>query len=79
MLTCSIRVRRNKISCCGVYLGPHNAQSEQKEAAMPDGFLDFEFTPAIEVATSALWDKVKSHVTPLEWRVHAPLIAAINE
>jgi len=46
---------------------------------MPDGFSDFEFTPAIEGATSALWDKMKSHVTPLEWRVHAPLIAAINE
>ena len=46
---------------------------------MHDGFADFEFTPAIDVATRTLWDKVKSHVTPLEWRLQAPLIAAIND
>ena len=44
---------------------------------MADG-TDFAFTPAIEVATRPLWEKVKSHVTPLEWRMQAPLIAAIN-
>ena len=46
---------------------------------MPDGFTDFAFTPAIDVATRPLWDKVKSQVTPLEWRIQAPLIAAIND
>jgi quinolinate synthase len=46
---------------------------------MHDGFLDFAFTPAIDVATRPLWDKVKSQVTPLEWRLQAPLIAAIND
>ena len=46
---------------------------------MPDGSVEFAFTPAVEAATAPLWDKVKSRVTPLEWRVQAPLIAAINE
>ena len=46
---------------------------------MHDGFLDFDFTPAVDVATRPLWNKVKAHVTPLEWRAQAPLIAAIND
>ena len=45
---------------------------------MHDGF-DLAFTPAIQLATQPLWEKVKSRVTPLEWRTHAPLIAAIND
>jgi quinolinate synthase len=43
---------------------------------MADG--SFAFTPEIELRTRPLWDKVKDRVTPLEWRAHAPLIAAIN-
>jgi quinolinate synthase len=46
---------------------------------MPDGFADFAFTPAVEAETRPLWDKIKTRVTPLEWRLQAPLIAAINE
>ena len=42
-----------------------------------DGF-QFAFTPEIEAATAPAWEKVKSHVTPMEWRLHAPLIAEIN-
>jgi quinolinate synthase len=45
---------------------------------MHDGF-DIAFTPAVEAATDPIWAKVKNHVTPLEWRLHAPLIAAIND
>ena len=45
---------------------------------MPDGF-DFGFTADVQLATQPLWDKVKDRVTPLEWRAHAPLIAAIND
>jgi quinolinate synthase len=45
---------------------------------MADGFARFDFTPEVEAATAPLWDKVKSRVSPLEWRVHAPLIAEIN-
>jgi quinolinate synthase len=43
---------------------------------MADG--SFAFTPAVEGATAALWSKVRNHVTPLEWRLQAPLIAEIN-
>jgi quinolinate synthase len=46
---------------------------------MPDGSAAFAFTPAVEAATRPLWDKVKARVTPLEWRLQAPLIAAIND
>ena len=42
-----------------------------------DGF-GFEFTPAVERATAPAWEKVKHHVTPMEWRLQAPLIAEIN-
>jgi len=38
----------------------------------------FDFTPEVEVATRPAWEKVKRHVTPLEWRLQAPLIAEIN-
>ena len=44
---------------------------------MADGS-QLAFTPAVEAATSPMWEKVKHHVTPMEWRLHAPLIAEIN-
>src|ERR1700722_11164223 len=43
-----------------------------------DGRLTAEFTPEVEALTAPAWEKVKARVTPLEWRVHAPLIAEIN-
>jgi len=42
-----------------------------------DGF-QFAFTPAVEASTAPAWEKVKRHVTPMEWRLQAPLIAEIN-
>ena len=36
------------------------------------------FTPEVEASTHAAWEKVRSHITPMEWRVQAPLIEAIN-
>jgi len=45
---------------------------------MADGSGGFEFTPAVEAATLPIWEKVRSRISPLEWRVQAPLIAAIN-
>src|SRR4030095_9990784 len=42
-----------------------------------DGF-QFAFTPDVEKATAPAWEKVKRHVTPIEWRLQAPLIAEIN-
>ena len=44
---------------------------------MADGS-QLAFTPAVERATQPIWDKVKSHITPMEWQVQAPLIAEIN-
>jgi quinolinate synthase len=43
-----------------------------------DGF-QFAFTPEVEAATAPAWEKVKRHVTPMEWRLNAPLIAEINK
>src|SRR5579859_3543319 len=45
---------------------------------MADGSAGFAFTAAVETATAGVWDKVRGHVTPLEWRLQAPLIAEIN-
>jgi quinolinate synthase len=42
-----------------------------------DGF-QFAFTPDVEAQTQPIWEKVRRHVTPMEWRAQAPLIAAIN-
>ncbi len=44
---------------------------------MADGS-QFAFTPAVEADTAPIWEKVKGHVTPMEWRLQAPLIAEIN-
>src|SRR5256885_1322602 len=44
---------------------------------MADGF-QFAFTPEVETLTAPAWEKVKHHVTPMEWRAQAPLIAEIN-
>ena len=43
---------------------------------MADGSL--AFTPAVQTATGPLWEKLRGHVTPLEWRLQAPLIDEIN-
>ncbi len=51
----------------------------KRDRSMHDGFAEFAFTPAVQLATQPLWDKVKDHVTPLEWRLQAPLISAIND
>jgi quinolinate synthase len=42
-----------------------------------DGFT-FDFTPEVEAVTALAWEKVKRHITPMEWRAQAPLIAEIN-
>ncbi len=46
---------------------------------MADGFASLAFTPDVDRVTHPIWEKVKSRVTPLEWRLQAPLIAAIND
>src|SRR3984957_924021 len=66
----------------GALSGQGNAQSEQKgsleEDGMADGTTHLSFTPAVERATAPVWDKVSRQVTPLEWRLQAPLIDEIN-
>jgi len=45
---------------------------------MADGSTHLAFTPQVEAETALLWEKVRAHVTPMEWRLQAPLIAEIN-
>jgi quinolinate synthase len=45
---------------------------------MADGSAALAFTSAVETATASVWNKVHAQVTPLEWRLQAPLIAEIN-
>jgi len=45
---------------------------------MADGSQPLAFTSEVELVTSPIWEKVKTRVAPLEWRLQAPLIAAIN-
>ncbi len=37
-----------------------------------------EFTPQVEAETADIYARLKSKVSPLEWQLQAPLIAAIN-
>ena len=37
------------------------------------------YTPEVAEATAALYERVRSQIPELEWPVHAPLVAAINE
>jgi quinolinate synthase len=41
--------------------------------------LALDYTPEVARATAAIHDKVRSVIPDLEWPVHAPYIAAINE
>ncbi len=46
---------------------------------MADGAFPFpEFTPEVEAQTAAIRDKLRDKITPLEWRLQAPLIAEIQ-
>ena len=46
---------------------------------MADGFAPLAFTTDVQAATQPIWERVKARVTPLEWRLQAPLVAAIND
>jgi len=39
----------------------------------------FTFTPEIEALTKPVYDRVKHVIPDVEWAIHAPLIAAIND
>src|SRR6516165_9882712 len=49
-----------------------------REGAMAVGSAALEFTPDVEALTAPVWEKVRTRVTPIEWRLHAPLIAEIS-
>ena len=40
---------------------------------------DLAFTPEVERATEAIFERVRHVIPDVEWPIHAPLIAAINE
>jgi len=48
------------------------------DGSLIDASSALAFTPAVEAETALLWEKLQGRVTPLEWRVQAPLIAEIN-
>src|SRR5499425_1884687 len=48
------------------------------DSAMAVGSAALEFTPDVEALTAPVWEKIRTRVTPIEWRLHAPLIAEIN-
>ena len=43
------------------------------------GNTELEYTPAVAAATAVLYEKVRAVIPEIEWPIHAPLIAAINE
>jgi quinolinate synthase len=45
---------------------------------MAVGSAALEFTPDVEALTAPVWEKVRTRVTPIEWRLHAPLIAGLT-
>jgi quinolinate synthase len=45
----------------------------------PRPYASLDYTPDVARATAAIHDKVRSVIPDLEWPVHAPYIAAINE
>lgn len=45
---------------------------------MADGSGALAFTDQVDRATAPLWEKIRAHVTPLEWRLQAPLIEEIR-
>jgi quinolinate synthase len=49
-----------------------------REALMADGSTNLAFTREVEEATAPVWEKIRSRVTPIEWRLQAPLVDEIN-
>jgi len=45
---------------------------------MADGSTAWGFAGDVDAVSGQVWDKLRHHVTPLEWRLQAPLIAEIN-
>lgn len=53
----------------------HSKMSEHPDMASSD----LAFTPRVEEVTKPIYDRVKHVIPDVEWAIHAPLIAAIND
>src|SRR5207248_9790693 len=47
------------------------------EGTSPDSFLDY--TPTVANATRPIYEKLRGVLPEIEWSVHAPYVAVINE
>ena len=45
---------------------------------MADGTGILDFTPEVEAETATIYNRLRDKVSPIEWQLQAPLIAAIN-
>ena len=54
-----------------------SSKTSEPEGKSPDSFL--EYTPEIAVATRPIFERVRGVLPEIEWPVHAPYVAAINE
>lgn len=54
------------------------ARSEKAQTARIAKTKTLPFTPEVAAATDHLYNKVEALISPAEWRLHAPYIAAIN-
>ncbi|MEM8627881.1 MAG: quinolinate synthase NadA, partial [Pseudomonadota bacterium] len=50
------------------------ARSQHRVLPMPD----LEYTPEVERETAHLYERIKTVMPKIEWRAHAPYVAAIN-
>ncbi|MDP7418530.1 MAG: quinolinate synthase NadA, partial [Gammaproteobacteria bacterium] len=46
---------------------------------MTNNHTTLEFTPEVEQLTQPIYDRIKHVMPDVEWPIHAPVIAAINE
>jgi len=54
-----------------------NSKTSEPEGNFSDSFL--EYTPEVAVATRPIFERVRGVLPEIEWPVHAPYVAAINE
>ena len=55
----------------------HTQQSNKPSAPAPENVLDY--TPEVAHATAPIYERLRAVIPEIEWPVHAPYVAAINE
>jgi quinolinate synthase len=78
MLIMSISRRREKTSGEDTWAADFGVRAMQ-QVAEKNEFPSLAFTPAVARATEHLYRRVARAMPPIEWPVHAPYVAAINE